>query len=70
MNWYKYSGNIKTGLFVLGLILVSAFVIFTQKIVNDLRDDNREIVKLYAEIIAGVATDENDESLNFIFVTK
>jgi signal transduction histidine kinase len=42
-------------------------VIFTQKIVKDLRDDNREIVQLYAEIIAGVATSENDEALNFIF---
>ena len=67
MNWYKYSVNIKAGLFILGIILVSLFVLFTQKIVKDLRDDNREIVQLYAEIIAGVATSENDESLNFIF---
>lgn len=67
MNWYKYSVNIKAGLFILGIILVSAFVLFTQKIVRDLRDDNREIVQLYAEIIAGVATSENDENLNFIF---
>ncbi len=67
MNWYKYSVNIKAGLFILGIILVSAFVLFTQKIVRDLRDDNREIVHLYAEIIAGVATSEDDESLNFIF---
>lgn len=67
MNWYKYSVNIKAGLFVFGIILVSAFVIFTQNIVRDLRDDNREIVQLYAGIIAGVTTDEYDESLNFIF---
>ena len=67
MNWYKYSVNIKAGLFIIGIILVFAFVLFTQKIVRDLRDDNREIVHLYAEIIAGVATSENDENLNFIF---
>jgi len=67
MNWYKYSVNIKAGLFFLGIILVSAFVLFTQNIVRDLRNDNQEIVQLYAEIIAGVATSENDESLNFIF---
>lgn len=67
MNWYKYSVNIKAGLFILGIFLVSAFVLFTQKIVRDLRDDNREIVHLYAEIIAGVATSEDDENLNFIF---
>lgn len=67
MNWYKYSVNIKAGLFLFGIILVSAFVLFTQKIVRDLRDDNREIVQLYAEIIAGVAISEDDENLNFIF---
>jgi len=67
MNWYKYSVNIKAALFIIGIILVSAFMLFTQRIVKDLREDNREIVQLYAEIIAGVATDENDESLNFIF---
>ena len=67
MNWYKYSVNIKAGLFIFGIILVSAFVMFTQKIVRDLRDDNRAIVQLYVGIIAGVTTDEYDESLNFIF---
>jgi len=67
MNWFKYSVNIKAGLFIIGIVIVSAFVLFTQKIVNDLRNDNREIVQLYAEIIAGVVTSENDESLNFIF---
>lgn len=67
MNWYKYSVNIKAGLFLFGIILVSVFVLLTQKIVRDLRDDNREIVQLYAEIIAGVATSEDDENLNFIF---
>lgn len=67
MNWYKYSVNIKAGLFLFGIILVSVFVLLTQKIVRDLRDDNREIVQLYAEIIAGVATNEDDENLNFIF---
>lgn len=67
MNWYRYAGNIKAGLFVLGIILVSAFVIYTQRIVNDLREDNREIVQLYAEIIAGVAAEDDDANLNFIF---
>lgn len=67
MNWYKHSVNIKAGLFVIGIVLVFVFVLFTHRIVKDLRDDNREIVKLYAELIAGVAKDENDEGLNFIF---
>jgi len=67
MNWYKYVANIKIGLFILGLILVSVFVIFTQNIVNNLREDNREIVRIYAEIVAGVVDEESNENLDFIF---
>jgi len=67
MNWYKYIANIKIGLFIFGLILISAFVIFIQEIVNNLREDNREIVRIYAEIVAGVVDEESNENLNFIF---
>jgi signal transduction histidine kinase len=35
--------------------------------VNELREDNREIVKLYAEIIAKTVSDESDANLNFVF---
>ena len=34
---------------------------------NELREDNREIVKLYAEIIAKTVSDESDANLNFVF---
>ena len=67
MNWYKYSVNIKAALFLLGTVLVVLFIVFTHRIVDDLRNDNREIVHLYANMIASVASEESDESLNFIF---
>lgn len=67
MNWYKYSVNIKTALFLIGIILIVFFVMFTQGIVDDLREDNRKIAQLYSEMIASVASEDNDESLNFIF---
>lgn len=67
MNWYKYSVNIKAVLFLLGIVLIVFFVMFTQSIVDDLREDNRKIAQLYSEMIASVASEDNDESLNFIF---
>ncbi len=67
MNWYRHSGNIKAALFVLGIILVGALLVYTQKLVNNLREDNREIVKLYAELIAGTAAQKSNENLDFIF---
>ena len=67
MNWYKYSVNIKAALFLLGIVLIVFFVMFTQGIVGDLREDNRKIAQLYSEMIASVASEDNDESLNFIF---
>ena len=42
----------KAGLFLLGLFLVFSLLIYSNWIVNKLREDNREIVKIYSEIIA------------------
>ncbi len=67
MNIYRHSVNIKSGLFILGVILIAALLIYSQSIVNKLRDDNREIVQLYAEIIAATVKDKNDTNLNFVF---
>ncbi len=67
MRQYRYSGNIKAGLFILGLLLVSGLMFYTQTLVKSLREDNREIVKLYAELMAKAVINESDENLNFIF---
>ena len=67
MDFLKYSSNIKAGLFLLGFVLIIFLLSYTQNIVNELRSDNSEIVKLYAEIIAETISDENDANLDFVF---
>ena len=67
MDPFKHTSNIKAGLFIIGFALIAGFLGYTQHIVNELREDNREIVKLYAEIIAKTVSDESDANLNFVF---
>ena len=64
---HRYSRNIKTGLLLLGIILITGIVIYSQWIVEELREDNRNIVQMYSEIIAEAVESESDENLNFIF---
>lgn len=66
MKLYSQSANIKAGLFLIGLVLIVSLLAFSQRIVNDLRKDHREIVRLYSELIAS-ASSQSDESLDFIF---
>jgi hypothetical protein len=67
MNLYRFTGNIKAGLFIMGIGLVIGLLAYTQTLVNELRRDNREIVRLYAGLIANVVQDDNDASLDFVF---
>jgi two-component sensor histidine kinase len=67
MTLYKNAGNIKAGLFILGVSIVIFLLVYTQLLVNELRKDNREVVRLYASFIANVIQDENEANLNFIF---
>ncbi len=67
MNWYNHASNIKAGLFITGIAMVIALLLYSQGIVEELREDNRQIVKLYAEIIAKTAADQTDANLNFVF---
>ncbi len=67
MKLYKYAGNIKAGLFIIGIGLIIGLLTYTQILVKELRNDNREIVRLYASMIAQVVQDDNDTNLDFIF---
>jgi hypothetical protein len=67
MKLYKNAGNIKSGLFILGIVFVILLLGYTQVLVNELRRDNREVVRLYASFIANIVQDENETNLNFIF---
>ena len=51
----------------MGITLVIGLLAYTQILVNQLRRDNRSIVRLYAGLIANVVEDENDTNLDYIF---
>ena len=67
MKLYSQTGNIKAGLFMLGISLIIGLLTYTQLLVQNLREDNREIVRLYASLIANVVQEESDTNLDFIF---
>jgi len=67
MKIYNHSLNIKGGLLLLGIVLIVSLLVYSQSIVNKLRNDNKESVQLYAEIIAATVKDESDANLSFVF---
>ena len=64
---YRYIGNIKGGIFLVGVFLIIGIFYYTNFLSKELREDNRQVVKLYAEIIAGAVNNDNDENINFVF---
>ena len=67
MKPYRNAGNIKSGLFILGIFLVILLLGYTRVLVNELRKENRQVVRLYASFIANIVQDDNETNLNFIF---
>ena len=67
MRIYKQAGNIKGALFLGAVVLITGLFIYTQSIINDLRNESREAVSLYAQIIAKSVTSADDDELDFIF---
>ena len=67
MNNYRANANIKLGLFIFGLLLILGLIVYSNLLVNQLRSDNREIVKMYSEIIAKTVNEDSDTNLNFVF---
>ena len=64
---YRHIGNIKGGIFLIGVFLVIGLFSYTSYLSSQLRKDNREVVKLYAEIIAATVKDDSDTNIDFIF---
>ena len=59
--------SILKSLFIFGIILIILFLSYTRILINELRDDNKEIVRLYAGMIADVVKDDSDVNLDFVF---
>ena len=64
---YRHIGNIKGGIFLIGVALVVGMFSYTRYLSAELREDNRGVVKLYAEIIAATVQDESNTNIDFIF---
>ncbi len=67
MKLYRQAGNIKAGLFLGAVLLIVGLFVYTQSIIDRLRDENRETVSLHAKLFAkGISEAEGDE-LDFVF---
>ena len=64
---YRYIGNIKGGIFLIGIFLVIGLFSYNRYLSSELRKDNRSVVKLYAELIAATVKDDSITNINFIF---
>ena len=64
---YRHIGNIKGGIFVIGVCLVIGLFSYTRYLSSELREDNREVVNMYAEIIAKTLKDDSNTNIDFIF---
>jgi nitrogen-specific signal transduction histidine kinase len=64
------SANIKIALLVTGVIIIISTLIYTQILVTEILEREREIANLYAKSIEFIANDENQSGeYNFIFST-
>ena len=64
---YTTGTKIKFGLLFFGLALVAGTIFYSNSIVVQLREDNRQIVTVYSRIIAKTINEENDANLGFVF---
>ncbi len=64
---YRISDRFKTLLFFLGIALILILMIYTQSIVQKLRDQSRNILEFYANLNSKAIAEDNIEYLNFIF---
>ena len=67
MITYTTGTKIKIGLLFFGLALVAGTIFYSNSIVAQLREDNRQIVTVYSRIIAKTINEENDANLGFVF---
>ena len=67
MKRYANSAKIKIGILFFGLVLIAGTIFYSNSIVSQLREDNRQIVTVYSRIIANTINEENDANLGFVF---
>jgi signal transduction histidine kinase len=63
---YMLSGTLRGIFFVLLLASVIGAIFYTQKLVNDLRKENRQVIEYYAQIYQAFVRTENIEVMDWI----
>ena len=64
---YKHSAFIKRGLVFLAILIILSTIIYTQRLVNQLRDESTKLVKFYAETFVKATTEYETGDFSFIF---
>ncbi|MDZ7360264.1 MAG: HAMP domain-containing histidine kinase [candidate division KSB1 bacterium] len=64
---YRGAGRFKGFLFALAILIILALLWYTQKIVNGLRSEARQILLFYTQFYARAASEASDSDLSFIF---
>ncbi len=66
-NPYRLTVGLKASLFVGAIAIIFGVLIYTQHILEELRDNSRRIVRVYAQMIARIGQDDSEAEYNFIF---
>ncbi|MCH8871674.1 HAMP domain-containing histidine kinase [candidate division KSB1 bacterium] len=67
INIYRLKGKFKGLLFICAILIIIFLLLHSQRIVNQLRTESRNILQFYANLYASAASEETSSNLNFIF---
>ncbi|MCH7753972.1 HAMP domain-containing histidine kinase [candidate division KSB1 bacterium] len=67
LNIYHLKGKFKGLLFIFAILIIILLLLHSQRIVNQLRTESRNILQFYANLYASAASEETSSNLNFIF---
>ncbi|MFQ6616824.1 MAG: hypothetical protein ACE5HZ_08710 [Fidelibacterota bacterium] len=67
MKLYRQVGNIKAALFAGAIVLIIGLLLYTRSIIEELREEGRQTVSLYAKLMAKGLTEATDTELDFVF---
>jgi signal transduction histidine kinase len=66
-NPYRLTVGFKASLFVGAILIIFAVLFYTQHILEQLRDNSRRIVRVYAQMISRIGQEDPEAEYNFIF---
>ncbi len=66
-NPYRLTVGFKASLFVGAILIILAVLFYTQHILEQLRDNSRRIVRVYAQMISRIGQEDPEAEYNFIF---